>query len=54
MRNRFLLAVASAAYVTVVISAQTEWRTYGSDAGHQRFSTLTQITPDNVNQLTKA
>ena len=54
MRNRFLLAVASAVYVTVVISAQTEWRTYGSDAGHQRFSTLTQITPDNVNQLTKA
>ena len=54
MRNRFLLALASAAYVTVVISAQTEWRTYGNDAGHQRFSTLTQITPANVNQLTKA
>ena len=54
MRNRFVLALASAAYVTVVISAQTEWRTYGNDAGHQRFSTLTQITPANVDQLTKA
>ncbi|HEY3159278.1 MAG TPA: PQQ-binding-like beta-propeller repeat protein [Vicinamibacterales bacterium] len=54
MRNRFLLALASAAYVTAVISAQTEWRTYGNDAGHQRFSTLTQITPANVSQLTKA
>jgi quinoprotein glucose dehydrogenase len=54
MRNRFILALASAAYVTAVISAQTEWRTYGNDAGHQRFSTLTQITPANVSQLTKA
>ena len=54
MRNRLLIALASAAYVTVVISAQTEWRTYGNDPGHQRFSTLTQITPANVTQLTKA
>jgi quinoprotein glucose dehydrogenase len=36
------------------MSAQTEWRTYGNDPGHQRFSTLAQITPANVSQLTKA
>jgi glucose dehydrogenase len=54
MRNRVLMALAAAAYVTVVISAQSDWRTYGNDAGHQRFSTLTQITPANVTLLTRA
>ena len=47
-----LLAVSLAA--AVALSAQTEWKTYGNDPGHQRFSTLTQITPDNVAQLTRA
>jgi quinoprotein glucose dehydrogenase len=40
--------------LTVALSAQNDWRTYGNDPGHQRFSTLTQITPENVGQLTKA
>src|SRR5678816_3259759 len=54
MRNRVLMVLAGAALVTVALSAQSEWRTYGNDPGHQRFSSLTQITPQNVNQLTKA
>jgi len=49
-----LLVLACAMGVTTAISAQTDWRTYGNDPGHQRFSTLTQITPENVGQLTKA
>jgi glucose dehydrogenase len=53
MRNRLLVA-ASLIWVTVTISAQKDWKTYGNDPGHQRFSTLTQITPENVGQLTKA
>src|ERR1051325_2408365 len=53
-RSGWLLALTSVVYVTIALSAQNDWRTYGNDAGHQRFSTLTQITPDNVNQLTKA
>lgn len=48
MNKRFLAALATVATVTAAISAQTDWRTYGNDPGHQRFSTLTQITPDNV------
>jgi quinoprotein glucose dehydrogenase len=32
-------------------AASTEWPTYGHDAGGQRFSPLTQISPANVSQL---
>jgi quinoprotein glucose dehydrogenase len=32
-------------------AASTEWPTYGHDPGGQRFSPLTQITPENVAQL---
>ena len=49
-----LLVLAFAIGVTAAISAQNDWRTYGNDPGHQRFSTLTQITPENVGQLVKA
>ena len=31
-----------------------DWPLYGRDAGAQRFSPLTQITPQNVNSLTRA
>jgi quinoprotein glucose dehydrogenase len=33
------------------LPAEKEWRTYGHDAGGQRFSPLTQITPGNVGRL---
>ena len=29
----------------------SDWDHYGADAGGSRFSALTQITPDNVDQL---
>src|SRR4029079_6286502 len=32
-------------------AASSEWPTYGHDAGGQRFSPLTQITPANVDRL---
>ncbi|PYS53805.1 MAG: quinoprotein glucose dehydrogenase [Acidobacteria bacterium] len=35
----------------VVTYSQNDWRTYGNGPGHQRFSTLTQITPQNVSTL---
>jgi glucose dehydrogenase len=31
-----------------------EWRTFGRDPGAQRYSPLTQITPDNVTKLEEA
>jgi quinoprotein glucose dehydrogenase len=34
-----------------VIPAERQWPTYGHDPGGQRFSPLTQITPDNVARL---
>ena len=35
----------------VSVDAPGEWRTYGHDPGAMRFSPLTQIKPENVNQL---
>ena len=36
------------------VPASGEWRSYGRDPGGQRFSPLTQITPQNVHTLTRA
>ena len=54
MTRHLLIACAIAASISAAAIAQNEWRTYGNDPGHTRFSTLTQITPENVTQLTKA
>src|SRR6266508_1354718 len=51
MRSASLLVLAVALTSVVALTAQTDWRTYGHDPGHQRFSPLTQIAPDNVDQL---
>jgi glucose dehydrogenase len=52
--GRILIALTCVALVSVAVAAQNEWRTYGNDPGHARFSTLTQIAPENVTRLTKA
>jgi len=52
--KRLLPAFACALGLAVATAAQSDWKTYGNDAGHTRFSTLTQITPQNVTRLTKA
>jgi glucose dehydrogenase len=52
--KRPLVVVASLIVVTASALAQNDWKTYGNDAGHTKFSTLTQITPENVPRLTKA
>lgn len=52
-------AVAAAAvYTTITAQSKSpagsfanEWPTYGHDAGGQRFSPLTQLTPSNVDRL---
>jgi glucose dehydrogenase len=54
VKPRFLVQAAVVASLTMALSAQTEWQTLGNDPGHQRFSTLTQLTPANVGQLAKA
>src|SRR5204862_5229827 len=51
--RRRLLTVACAMSFTAASLAQNDWRTYGNDPGHARFSTLTQITPQNVTRLTR-
>jgi quinoprotein glucose dehydrogenase len=53
----FLTLLPGAAVVmllTAALLAQNDWKTYGNDAGHARFSTLTQITPQNVTRLKPA
>jgi glucose dehydrogenase len=54
MTKRLWLAIACVAGASAVSGAQNGWTTYGNDSGHTRFSTLTQITPENVTRLTKA
>jgi len=54
MKKRFL-ACASLALMAGAFAQQapshTDWPNYGRDAGAQRYSPLTQITPQNVNKL---
>jgi glucose dehydrogenase len=50
----FRIACIIAISVPFVVSAQNDWKTYGNDPGHTRFSTLAQITPANVSKLTPA
>ncbi|PYQ94111.1 MAG: hypothetical protein DMF97_18960, partial [Acidobacteria bacterium] len=54
MHRRLLLTMACGVSVTAATLAQNDWKTYGNDPGHTRFSTLTQITPQNVMRLTRA
>jgi quinoprotein glucose dehydrogenase len=54
MNKRIGLAFLCVVALAVTTIAQNDWKTYGNDAGHTRFSTLTQITPENVARLTKA
>src|SRR5580765_6002812 len=52
--QRPLLALGCVVCVAAATLAQNDWKTYGNDPGHTKFSTLTQITPQNVTRLTKA
>src|SRR5262245_19154407 len=52
--TRLLLTLGCAATISAVAVAQNGWATYGNDRGHPRFSTLKQITPENVSRLAKA
>ena len=53
-QKRLLVTLGCTVCVTAAMLAQQDWKTYGNDPGHARFSTLTQITPQNVTRLTKA
>lgn len=44
-------ALALAGEASAQAGAKSDWGHYGGDAGGQRFSALTQITPENVNDL---
>src|SRR5438309_11511851 len=53
---RTLIQVSGVACLAVCALAQTgakngEWRTYGGDLGHTRYSPLDQITANNFNKL---
>src|SRR6266540_6807657 len=52
--QRLSVVAVSVVGLTAGTLAQNDWRTYGNDPGHTRFSTLAQITPENVTRLTKA
>src|SRR5258708_7345221 len=53
--RRFASAIAVACACWALVSAQgLDWPTYHGDDTGQRHSRLTQITPDNVRQLTLA
>ena len=52
--ERLLIGFACAVCVTAAAFAQNDWKTYGNDPGHTKFSTLAQVTPQNVTRLTRA
>lgn len=55
MRRAILVAAALAALgIPAARAADAGWPAYGGDAGGQRFSTASQITPANVAQLRPA
>lgn len=54
MNKRVVAALLGVLALCATAIAQNDWKTYGNDPGHTRFSTLTQITPENVARLTKA
>jgi glucose dehydrogenase len=54
MRQKLLLALSISGFLAVSAYGQNDWKTYGNDPGHMRFSTLTQITPANVSNLRPA
>jgi quinoprotein glucose dehydrogenase len=49
--NRILMA---AAVTLPLLSGQADWPNFGNDPGGMKFSTLKQITPQNVNKLVRA
>lgn len=49
-----LALLAGGAQAADPLKASTDWQTSGHDLGGQRYSPLTQITADNVDQLTPA
>ena len=54
MRSSFIGALLITASVTALAQqapSSGDWPNYGRDAGAQRFSPLTKITPDNVSKL---
>jgi glucose dehydrogenase len=55
MKNKTLAGFALAiALCSAELYGQNNWVYYGQDQGATRFSTLTQITADNVTKLTRA
>ena len=54
MKQTVLLSWLVSGFLVVALYGQNDWKTYGNDPGHTKFSTLAQITPQNVTRLTKA
>src|SRR5438034_10949931 len=57
MAYRFSMFISSLTVIiglVIPVSGQTDWPTYGHDAGSTRHSPLKQITPDNVSKLVRA
>jgi len=50
-RALFLASAAIAASAQAAGPADSDWPSYGNDQGATRYSTLKQITPENVSKL---
>ncbi|MEO7650414.1 MAG: PQQ-binding-like beta-propeller repeat protein, partial [Bryobacteraceae bacterium] len=54
MLTRAAILLSLGSHLLLLGAEPTEWRCFGGDAGGVRFSPLTQITPRNVAQLSRA
>ena len=54
MRYRLAWAAMAALSITLPIAAQSDWTTYGHDAGQTKYSPLDQINTGNVAEITQA
>jgi hypothetical protein len=52
--STFMSSVLIAALVVVPVLCQTDWPTYGHDAGSTHYSPLKQIDTKNVSKLTRS
>jgi hypothetical protein len=54
LKYRLACATIAAVFFVLPVAAQSDWTSYGHDAGQTKYSPLDQINTSNVDKLTQA